>query len=210
VQDISPPTIATRVRLALAPARHGQVVLCSRNADARPELEAVVKDAFRARHGATVGSFMPVLIGLRDEAGAVAGVAGYRPAVEEPLYLEQYLRHSVEETIAGRGHPGTTRADVAEIGNFAARDCATALALVGVLAEFLLDREHRWVVFTATRTVRGILRHLGITLAELARAEPSRLAGGGDDWGSYYSTDPRVMLGHMPSWRAIRPAFRSR
>jgi hypothetical protein len=71
--------------------------------------------------------------------------------------------------------------------------------LIGLLTDFLLARQHRWVVFTATRTVRSIMRHLGVTLTELAPADKSRIAMTKDDWGSYYSTDPRVMLGYIPA-----------
>ncbi len=179
-----------------------RVVLCSPNSADRPELEAFIQEGFQRKHGAAVRSFMPVLLGLRDPHGRIIGAAGYRPAAREHLYLEQYLSEPIESTIARR-HPGTAtaRADVAEIGNFACRDCATAMVMVGVLAEFLLDQRHRWVVFTATRTVRGIMRHLGLGLSELGRADKSRVVVTSDDWGAYYSTDPRVMLGFVPSWR---------
>jgi hypothetical protein len=43
------------------------------------------------------------------------------------------------------------------------------------------------------------MRHLGVTLTELAPAEKSRIAMTKDDWGSYYSADPRVMLGYIPA-----------
>jgi hypothetical protein len=185
-----------------APAAGLDVQFCSRNAPDRPELEAFIGAGFRRQHGATVRSFMPVLVGLRDAAGTLVGAAGYRNGAEETLYLEQYLAQPVEMGIARRhGLTAVTRADVAEIGNFVCRDCPTAMAMVGVLAEFLLDQEHDWVVFTATRTVRGIMRHLGLRLAELGRAEHARVAVTSDQWGAYYEHDPRVMLGYVPSWR---------
>jgi hypothetical protein len=148
---------------------------------------------------------MPVLIGLRDERGRIVGAAGYRPAAQEALYLEQYLGEPIETLIA-RKHPaaGADRARLAEIGNFACSDCSTAMTMVSVLIEFLLDQHHRWAVFTATRTVRGIMRHLGISLAELGRADKSRVVVTGDDWGRYYATDPRVMLGDVQSYRGTR------
>jgi hypothetical protein len=78
------------------------------------------------------------------------------------------------------------------------------MSMVKVLAEFLLDQNNPWTVFTATRTVRGIMRHLGIRLAELGHADKSRVVVTSDDWGSYYATDPRVMLGYVPSYRGAR------
>jgi hypothetical protein len=145
---------------------------------------------------------MPVLIGLDDGAGTLVGAAGYRNAAAGQLYLEQYLDRPIESVIAAK-HPGSAvpRAAIAEIGNFACRDCATAMQMVGVLAEFLLDQRHRWVVFTATRTVRRIMGHLGLVLTDLARADKSRVVVTDDNWGAYYTHDPRVMLGHVADWR---------
>ena len=182
-----------------------QVALCSKNSAERTALEAFIQDGFQRKHGAAVRTFMPVLIGLRDQAGNIVGASGYRPAAQQRLYLEQYLGEAIEDTVA-RHFPfaAAARRDIAEIGNFACRDCATAMTMVGVLAEFLLDQNHRWTVFTATRTVRGIMRHLGIGLVELGRADKSRVVVTSDDWGTYYDTDPRVMLGFVPSYRGAQ------
>jgi hypothetical protein len=179
-----------------------QVIICGPNHPQRAEFEAFVQDGFQRKHGATVHTFMPILLGLRDAAGTLVGVAGYRPAGGGRLYLEQYLPADIETVIAARrGSHEVQRSDVAEIGNFAARDCATAMSLVSLLTDFLTAQGHRWVVFTATRTVRGIMRHLGIHLTEIAHADKSRLVVADDDWGAYYSTDPRVMLGYIPTYR---------
>jgi hypothetical protein len=180
------------------------VEFCSPNTSGRGTLEAFIQASFQRKHGAAVRSFMPVLIGLRDRRGVVIGAAGYRPAAREALYLEQYLGEPVETSVARRVRAPVARAQIAEIGNFACRDCATAMTMVSVLAEFLLDQRHRWTVFTATRTVRDIMQHLGIGLSELGRAAQSRVVASSDEWGSYYSTDPRVMLGYVPSWRGGR------
>lgn len=165
-------------------------------------MEAFIREGFQRTHGAQVRSFMPVLIGLRDRGGRIIGAAGYRPAAREPLYLEQYLDGPVEEAIARTLllQP-VNRSDVAEIGNFACTDCTCAMTLIGILAEFLLDQRHHWVVFTATHTIRRITRRLGIGLTELKRADRARVDSGQDQWGEYYSADPRVMLADVLSWR---------
>ncbi len=181
-----------------------EIVLCSRNAGERTALESFIQDGFQRKHGAAVRTYMPVLLGLRDEAGKIVGAAGYRPAAREALYLEQYLGEPIETTVSRKSAQSVGRGEIAEIGNFACRDCTTAMTMVAVLAEFMLDQDHRWSVFTATRTVRGIMRHLGIGLSELGRADKSRVVVTSDEWGSYYSTDPRVMLGYVPSWHGAQ------
>jgi len=179
----------------------GEVLLCERNDPGRGELERFIQNEFRRRHGADVRSFLPLLLGIRDARGDVVGAAGYRPAAHERLYLEQYLDEPVEAGIARSiGGSVVTRAGIAEIGNFACTDCRIALAMIGMLAGFLLDRQHDWAVFTATATVRGIMRHLGVALAELGRAGQERINGGADAWGAYFSTDPRVVVANVPAW----------
>ncbi|MBW7930092.1 MAG: thermostable hemolysin [Gammaproteobacteria bacterium] len=183
------------------------VRFCGPRDPGREELEAFVAAAFQQQHGATVRSFLPVLVGLRDTDGFLGGVAGYHPANDEPLYLEQYLAGPVEAEIARRlGRQQISRTAVAEIGNFACRNCVLAMTMVGVLARHLLEQEHDWVVFTATRTVRGIMRHMGLRLVELQQARPAQLMAAPDQWGRYYDQDPRVMFGYVPSWHeSVRP-----
>jgi hypothetical protein len=196
--DLAVPSAKPHTGHAAALTR---LAVCGPSHADREELEAFVQNAFQRKHGASVRTFLPQLVGLRDPAGTLIGVAGYRGAASGALYLEQYLPQPIERLIAAR-EPGwhTQRADVAEIGNFACRDCATAMTMVAILADFLTSQGHRWVVFTGTRTVRGIMRHLGIPLAELARADKSRVVVTSDDWGEYYATDPRVMLGYVPAY----------
>jgi hypothetical protein len=78
--------------------------------------------------------------------------------------------------------------------------------MVAQLPVYLLAQDFRWIVFTATSTVRQILLGFGAPLVELARADGARVAGLRDDWGSYYETDPRVFAGYLPSSRHI-PGF---
>ena len=168
----------------------------------RPELEAFVRAAFARSHAASIHSFMPSLLGFRDGAGKLRGVLGLRAAASGPLYLEQYLDLPVEAAIAAATGRTLRRADVVEIGNLAAGNCRSAVRMVAQLPAFLLEHDYRWIVFTATRTVRQILLGFGAPLVELARASGERVAGGVDAWGGYYDHDPRVFAGYLPdSWR---------
>ena len=62
--------------------------------------------------------------------------------------------------------------------------------MVAQLPAFLLARDYRWIVFTATSTVRGILQGFGAPLVELARADAARVATSPDRWGRYYRKGP--------------------
>jgi len=186
--------------LRLAEARAG--------APPRAELEAFVARAFERRHDARVQSFMPTLLSFRDGAGELRGVIGLRGAARQPLYLEQYLEQPVEQAIADATGRPVDRRQVVEVGNLAGANCRTAMRMVAALPAYLLAQEYEWIVFTATSAVRGILQGFRAPLAELARADASRVASAPDQWGRYYDTDPRVLAGYLPASRRI-PGFSS-
>ena len=192
--EFARPAAAPATRLRLKETRDGD--------GDRPELEAFVRAAFARSHAARIHSFMPSLLGFRDGAEKLRGVLGLRAAASGPLYLEQYLDLPVEAAIAAATGRTLRRSDVVEIGNLAAGNCRSAVRMVAQLPAFLLERDYRWIVFTATRTVRQILLGFGAPLVELARASGERVAGGVDAWGGYYDHDPRVFAGYLPdSWR---------
>ena len=176
------------------------------NAPDRAELEAFVGAAFRRGHDATVASFMPTLLSFRSPAGDLRGVIGLRAAVPQALYLEQYLEQPVEAAISAATGQPVQRTQVVEVGNLAGANCRAAMRMVAQLPGYLLSRDYCWIVFTATRTVRGILESLGAPLVELARADGARVAAGPDRWGRYYEQDPRVLAGFLPASRRI-PGF---
>ena len=184
--------------LRLAEARVG--------APERAELETFVQGAFARRHDASVTSFMPTLLSFRDAGGALRGVIGLRGAAPKPLYLEQYLEQPVEAAIATATGQAVRRHQVVEVGNLAGVNCRAAMRMVAVLPSYLLARDYRWIVFTATSAVRGILQGFDAPLVELARADGSRVSNGPDRWGRYYENDPRVLAGFLPDSRWI-PGF---
>jgi len=184
--------------------------LCLAEAEARAperaEIEAFVRAAFARKHDASVASFMPTLLSFRDASGELRGVIGLRSAEPQPLYLEQYLEQPVEAAIAAATGKRVQRHEVVEVGNLAGANCRTAMRMVAELPSYLLARDYRWIVFTATSAVRGILQGFGAPLVELARADGGRVAGGEDRWGRYYESDPRVLAGYLPASRGI-PGF---
>jgi hypothetical protein len=184
------------LRLAAAPV----------DAPERGELEAFVRAAFQRGHGATVNSFMPTLLSFRDGAGQLRGVVGLRGATPQALYLEQYLEQAVEVSIATATGHAVRREQIVEVGNLAGSNCRAAMRMVAQLPAYLLAHDFRWIVFTATTAVHGILRAFGAPLLELARADGTRVAGSPDRWGSYYEKDPRVFAAYLPASRSI-PGF---
>lgn len=159
----------------------------------RAELERFITERFAAVHGARVVGFLPLLLGFWS--GSVCRAAlGIRPARADALFLEQYLDQPAEQVIAGICRVPVARATVVEIGNLvAAPGASTPLLYLLLLA--LLDRAgYRWLMFTATPEVHHGIRTLGFEIMPVCAADPGRLADA-SGWGSYYDSNPQVMLG---------------
>jgi hypothetical protein len=168
----------------------------------RAEAEAFIRKRFLKSHGAHIASFMPTLLLLTRGAELVA-VTGVRCAADEPLFLERYLAAPIEQALMSSTVAPVRRADIVEVGNFAALDSRRAKVLMSFLPAHLLERSARWIVFTATASIRGILSAMGARCLEVGAADGACVAGGADEWGRYYSNDPRVMAGFLPSARRI-------
>jgi hypothetical protein len=165
----------------------------------RAVIEEYIRTTYSRVHGASIRSFMPLLLSLCETPDTIIGAVGYRPAAQGRLFLERYLNRSVEAAIASTIGQPVERTHVVEIGNLACRDKAAARRLMWELPRHLIAERYVWLVFTATRAVRSLLGMFQAPLIELCHADASRAADSGDDWGRYYDTDPRVMAGYLPS-----------
>lgn len=144
---------------------------------------------------------MPTLLLLAGPAGPPEGVAGIRLAGVGPLYLERYFDESIEERIERRTGVRADRSGIVELGNFACRDSRVAGLFMSLLPAYLLDRDLSWIAFTATQSVRRILQGLGGRTFDLGLADGACARDGMDDWGRYYTQQPRVLAGYLPlSW----------
>jgi hypothetical protein len=184
-----------------------RLIICEQASEQRRELERFIHATFAATHGAQVSSFLPTLLALQD-AGQIRSVAGFRPAAHASLFLERYLDRPIEEVLtarmraqrpeaADRWQP-IVRAEIVEVGNLAGTNCRAACRLALALPQLLLARGYRWIVFTGTTTVRGLLNAYGTPLIELGPAHGTCVNGMADGWGRYYEADPRVMAGYLP------------
>lgn len=182
-----------------APLPGYRLLPIDRGSAERAGVESFIRETFARKHGAAVSSFMPRLLALRGGSEALAGVIGCRGADEETLYLEQYLDQPIEAALGARLGAPVGRSVITEIGNLATVSCRAARRLVTLLPGYLMERRQEWAVFTATGMIREILDSVGAPMVELAAADGARVAGGRDQWGAYYRTDPRVMAIHVAS-----------
>ena len=99
--------------------------------------------------------------------------------------------------LSGAVNANVPRERIVEVGNLASAAKGFGGRFLPALRRYLLDLDYRWVVFTATREVRGLLQHLAFEAHLLAPASPERLPDGGAGWGTYYAHQPSVMAGTL-------------
>lgn len=167
----------------------------------RVNTEQFIEAVYAKCYGARILSHYPVLIGVRDEKNEVVAAAGMRPALDDKLFLEQYLDRPIEESVISGGGEKLPRGSIVEIGNFAARNAGAAVCLMSAMAASLDECGLTHVAVTATKKLRQTFMRLGLGFSEIAEAKPRALPGNGAEWGSYYMHDPRVVFG------PVAPAF---
>jgi hypothetical protein len=167
----------------------------------RAAIERHIAAVYRARFGARVAGFAPVLVGLPID-GRIVAAAGYRRAFES-LYLERYLDGPVEAAIRSRTGAAIDRAHIVEIGHFASTRHGAGRRLMTLLARHLLSVGARWAATTATQELRLLYDRLGLQAWWLADARPGAVGEQASDWGRYYEHAPAVLAGPIARNLAI-------
>lgn len=197
-----------RPHLALAPlpGRFTRVALFGPDAPGRPEVEGFISAVYLARYGARLHSFMPQLLAFYDDQHQLLAAVGLRSADEGRLFSEQYLTSPVEAVMAQRGLAWVTRAEIVEVGNFAAVTPGIARELILQVTCMLAAARRPWVLFVATQQLRNAFRRLHLSPIELAEASAERLTDKGSDWGDYYASHPKLMCGNVAQGKAYLPS----
>lgn len=200
VDDEGPTPWSTGQRRQVSDPGLWTIDLLGPDAAGRAEVESYLAAAYARAFDGRIRRHYPMLVSVKDSAGALRAGVGYRFAEHEPLFLEQYLDDNVETVLARAFRRPTARSRIAEIGNLAADSHAASSALFAALANHLLAQDRHYAVATATRQLRRRFRRVGLETQTLTRAAPERLASGAAEWGGYYARDPEVLAG------AIKPS----
>lgn len=157
----------------------------------REAVENFITAIYAQTYDAKIGVHYRTLMSVQDEQGKILAALGFRNASEEPLFLEQYLAHPINEIL------DKPRSSITEIGNLASAGGGASHFLFAALSAYLHDKKQSHAVITGTKYIEGRLRTLGLKPTLLAKADPSLLLHNGENWGSYYNTDPYVMAGQV-------------
>nr|WP_298687798.1 thermostable hemolysin [uncultured Dongia sp.] len=163
----------------------------------RQATERLIRNRFRKSFGADLHTLMPRLFTMTDNSGELVCAFGLREAAKEPLYMEQYLDHPVEDVIAKISQRRVARSHVIEVGNLVAMP-GNARSMIVTLTRYLYHADFQWVVFTGVAAVRAAFFRLGLQPVTLAAAVPDRLDPADlAKWGDYFAAAPQVMAGDI-------------
>ena len=166
------------------------------NSPNRRLLESFVARKFAASYSAQLQQFLPYLLSLQltHKTGAIVGI---RPAREGRLFVEQYFAPPVEQAISRLFRTPVDRQQIVEVGNLAAAVPGSANLLFGALASILERAGFRWVVCTVTPQVGSLLASMQFPARVIGRALPTAVGKSATDWGNYYASKPRVIVGDV-------------
>ncbi|MBF8757381.1 thermostable hemolysin [Pseudomonas guariconensis] len=163
----------------------------------RPDLEHFIHQRFATAHHADVQHYLPELLALHDSHGRLVAVAGVRLASDGPLFLERYLDHPLEVQVSQIAGTELPRSGMVEVGNLASLSAGNARIMIIAVTWLLALRGLQWVAFTGAATLINSFQRLGLLPTVLAPANPERLQGQLDQWGTYYDQHPHVYAGNI-------------
>ncbi|MEP6906649.1 MAG: thermostable hemolysin [Pseudoxanthomonas sp.] len=188
--------------LAPLPGRFASASLVECHDTQRGSVEDFMARIYWDRYGANLRSFLPHLLAYHDAEGVLLAAVGLRLASEGSLFVENYLGSPAEAVMSSRQIANVSRAEIAEVGNFAAATPGAARELILQLTWTLHSARIRWVLFAATRQLRNSFDRLHLSTIELAEARAERLGEDGLQWGSYYDSQPKVVCGDVVAGHA--------
>lgn len=167
----------------------------------RDRVERFIESVYARGYGSCITQHYPTLMDVHDASGHVAAAVGMRRAGEDHLFLERYLEAPIEDIATQAYGEPITRDEIVEIGNLASAGNGASVFLFVTLAAYLRQQNLSYAAVTATQALRRSFALFGIPFLEIGRADAAALPDRGAAWGTYYSKDPKVLIG------AITPAY---
>ncbi len=165
----------------------------------RERVERFIERRYEECYGSTIQRHYPTLMSVRDESDRIIAAVGARLAADEKLFLEAYLARPVETALRDATGKAVARDRIVEIGNLVSAGRGASVFLFIALAAYLRHQSLDYAVVTATKSLRRSFSLFGLGALELATARPELLADRGASWGSYYTREPKVLVGAISS-----------
>lgn len=149
-----------------------------------------IKAVYRDIYGAEVTEFAPLLVTATRVGGKILCAAGIRTATDG-FFSEGYLASdfsTVLHDVAGIEVPAS---EIMEVASLASSTPFPVLPMLDKMIEWGRENGMTCGVFTATTSLRRLLKRTSLNYVELASADISQVSNP-KTWGSYYDTDPKV------------------
>lgn len=167
------------------------VSITNKFAPERARVENFIRTIYQQSYNADIQVNYPVLMSLRNASGDILAAVGMRYAQEQPLFLEHYTLQPIETLIECQ------RQEIVEIGNLASAGKGASAFLFTALASYLNNKNIQYAAITGTDFLHRYFQRVGLEPRRLCDADINALAGEAEDWGSYYDSHPRVLVGSV-------------
>ena len=155
----------------------------------RNEIEAFIKQGFSKAYDAKISITTPYLLALSN--GSYKAALGIRSG-DEKLFLEQYLTAAIEQQAVFIDNK-IKRQDIVELSHLFSNAKRFTIPLFMVTAVSLFFLNYKYLVFSGTENVIKLITKAGVKTTFIANAEQQKIQASTDDWGSYYSTKPKII-----------------
>ncbi len=181
----------------LTPLCPAVIDITSRSAPERLRVENFIKEIYRKSYRADIAVTYPTLMSVRNTDGSILAAAGFRLAKNEQLFLEQYTQEPLEDIASRLYSRDIPRNSIAEIGNLASDGKGASIFLFAAIASYLLNQGINYATVTGTDQLQKRFKSMGLNPYVVCDASLQKLKGEQKSWGSYYDTQPRVLVGSL-------------
>jgi hypothetical protein len=157
----------------------------------RARVEDFIKGIYKDRYNANIEVSYPILMSVRNDAGDILAAVGFRYAADEKLFLEQYTNQLIENILRCQ------RNRIVEIGNLASAGQGASVFLFAALASYLNNRNILYAAITGTDFLHRHFERTGLKPQKICDADIGAVLQDGQNWGTYYDTKPRVLVGQV-------------
>lgn len=172
------------------------VLIAKHNHPKYQEIQAFIQKEYLKYFNAQISVDMPILVAYY-ESGILVGAMGLRPAVNNILFLEQYLEKPIEACVANLSGIPVKRNTILEVGNLALKDKQVASFVIPTFMSVVYEMKYTWCALSATNEIARLFENLGLKSSVLAMCDPTKIVQDDNDWGTYYSYEPKVIVGNL-------------
>lgn len=160
------------------------------------EIKLFIRDIYKKYYDADIVVSYPYLMAVHDRHNNILAAVGFRFAVNNHLFLEQYFDQPIQDVVSEKYHQIIARSQIVEIGSLASRG-GVAKFLFLAIAGYLQKMGYSYVAMTGTSNLRKNFSRLNLKPKIICKAKSERLTDVSQNWGSYYDSRPKVMVGNI-------------